>query len=63
MLQGEFRQKTIHVAIGSPTAWSSPQAEEKVRELQRQIDEDHDPRGVKRPVVVAAVEKKALPMR
>jgi integrase len=59
VFQGEFRQKTIRITIGSPTAWSIPQAQEKTRELQRQIDEGHDPRDVKRGVVAAAFEKKA----
>lgn len=59
VFQGEFHQKTIRVTIGSPAAWSIPQAQEKSRELQRQIDEGYDPRDVKRGVVAAAVEKKA----
>lgn len=59
VFQGEFQQKTIRLTIGSPEAWSIPQAQEKARELQRQIDEGHDPRDLKRNVLAAAVEKKA----
>lgn len=59
VFQGEFQQKTIRLTIGSPEAWSIPQAQEKARELQRQIDEGHDPRDLKRNVLAAAGEKKA----
>ena len=60
VFQGEFQQKTIRITIGNPDAWSIPQAQEKARELQRQIDEGHDPRDLKRDVIAAAVEKKAV---
>ena len=60
VFQGEFHQKTIRITIGNPDAWSIPQAQEKARELQRQIDEGHDPRDLKRDVIAAAVEKKAV---
>ena len=59
VFQGEFRQKTIRITIGNPDAWSIPQAQEKARELQRQIDEGRDPRDLKRDVLAAATEKKA----
>ena len=59
VFQGEFQQKTIRITIGNPNAWSIPQAQEKARELQRQIDEGHDPRDLKRDVMAAAGEKKA----
>ena len=58
VFQGEFQQKTIRITIGNPDAWSIPQAQEKARELQRQIDEGHDPRDLKRDVLAAATEKK-----
>lgn len=58
VFQGEFQQKTIRITIGNPDAWSIPQAQDKARELQRQIDEGHDPRDLKRDVLVAAIEKK-----
>ena len=60
VFQGEFQQKSIRITIGNPDAWSIPQAQEKARELQRQIDEGHDPRDLKRDVLAAATEKKAV---
>jgi integrase len=59
VFQGEFRQKTIRITIGNPDAWSIPQAQEKARELQRLIDEGHDPRDLKRDALAATVAKKA----
>ena len=59
VFQGEFQQKTIRITIGNPDAWSIPQAQGKARELQRQIDEGHDPRDIRRDVLAAATEKKA----
>lgn len=58
VFQGEFQEKSIRITIGSPDAWSIPQAQEKARELQRQIDGGHDPRDLKRGVVAAAAQKK-----
>ena len=60
VFQGESQQKTIRITIGNPDAWSIPQAQEKARELQRQIDEGHDPRDLKRDVLAAAIEKKTV---
>ena len=59
IFQGQFQDKTIRVTIGSPDAWSIPQAQTKARELQRQIDEGHDPRSLKRDALAAAAERKA----
>ena len=59
VFQGEFQQKTIRITIGNPDAWSIPQAQGKARELQRQIDEGHDPRDIRRDLLAAATEKKA----
>lgn len=59
VFQGEFQQNTIRITIGNPAAWSIPQAQEKARELQRQINGGHDPRDLKRDVLTAATEKKA----
>lgn len=58
VFQGEFQEKSIRITIGSPGAWSIPQAQEKAREMQRQIDGGHDPRDLKRGVVAAAAQKK-----
>jgi integrase len=60
VFQGRHDDKTIRVTIGSPAAWSIPQAQEKARELQRQIDEGDDPRNLKRDKQAAASEQKAL---
>ena len=59
VFQSEFQTKTIRLTIGSPDAWSIPQAQDKARELQRLIDGGHDPRDLKRDVLAAAIEKKA----
>ena len=59
VFQGRFQDKTIRLVIGAPSAWSIPQAQEKARELQRQIDEGRDPRDLKRDALVAAAERKA----
>lgn len=59
VFQSEFQEKTIRITIGSPDVWTIPQAQEKARELQRQIDEGYDPRDLKRDAVANALEKKA----
>lgn len=48
VFQSVFQGKDIRVTIGSPSSWSIAEAQTKARELQRQIDEGHDPRAVKR---------------
>ena len=47
VFQGRYQDKTLRVTIGSPSAWSIPDAQSKARELQRLIDEGRDPRLVK----------------
>ena len=47
VFQGRYHEKTIRLTIGSPNAWSIPEAQAKARELQRLIDEGRDPRAVK----------------
>ncbi len=59
VFQSRFQDKTIRLTIGGPDAWSIPQAQEKARELQRQIDEGRDPRDLKRDALAAAAERKA----
>ena len=44
IFQGRYQDKTIRITIGSPSAWSIPEAQAKARELQRMIDEGKDPR-------------------
>ena len=35
VFQSEYQGKSLRITIGSPDAWSIPQAQEKARELQR----------------------------
>ncbi|MDC8770648.1 tyrosine-type recombinase/integrase [Roseateles albus] len=58
VFQGRYEEKTIRVTIGSPDAWSIPEAQAKTRELQRQIDEGRDPREVKAAITAADVAKR-----
>ena len=58
IFQGEFQGRSLRVTIGSPSAWSIPQAQERARELQRQIDEGRDPREVKAASIAADVAKR-----
>lgn len=58
VFQGLYQGKDIRLTIGSPDAWSIPQAQEKARELQRQIDEGRDPRAVKAEIAAADVAKR-----
>lgn len=55
IVQSRFDGQSLRMTIGSPDAWSIPQAQEKARELQRQIDEGRDPREVKAAVTAADV--------
>ena len=55
VFQGEYMGKAVRITIGSPAAWSIPQAQAKARELQRLIDEGTDPRTPKREAIAAAV--------
>ena len=59
VFQGVYQGKDIRLTIGSPAAWSIPDAQAKARELQRLIDEGKDPRDLKREAI-AAVEAKRL---
>lgn len=58
IFQSEFQGRTVRVTIGSPDAWSIPQAQERARELQRQIDAGRDPREVKAETIAADVAKR-----
>lgn len=57
VFQSVYQGKDIRLTIGSPAAWSIPDAQAKARELQRLIDEGKDPRDLKREAI-AAVEAK-----
>ncbi len=58
VFQSEFKGKSLRLTIGSPDAWSIPKAQEKAREIQRQIDEGRDPREVKAAITAADVAKR-----
>ena len=57
VFQAEFSGRTTRMTIGSPEAWSIPDAEKKAKELQRQIDDGLDPREVKAEAIKAEVAK------
>ena len=59
VFQSVYQGKDIRLTIGSPTAWSIPDAQAKARELQRLIDEGKDPRDLKREALAAHAEKQA----
>jgi integrase len=51
IFQGAYRGGDVRITIGSPGAWGITQAQEKARELQREIDAGRDPRDLKRAAV------------
>ena len=59
VFQSVYQGKDLRITIGSPGAWNIPQAQEKARELQRLIDEGHDPRQLKRDTLAAQADKQA----
>ena len=59
VFQGVYQGKDLRITIGSPAAWSIPDAQAKARELQRLIDEGTDPRDLKRDALAAHAEKQA----
>ena len=59
VFQGVYQGKDLRITIGSPAAWSIPDAQAKARELQRLIDEGKDPRDLKREAIAAQVKKQA----
>jgi integrase len=58
VFQSRYQGVALRMTIGSPETWSIPQAQERARELQRQIDEGRDPREVKAEVIAADVAKR-----
>jgi hypothetical protein len=48
VFQGVFGGKDLRITIGSPRAWSIPDAQSKAREYQRLIDQGLDPREQRR---------------
>ena len=59
VFQSVYQGKDIRLTIGSPAAWSIPDAQAKARELQRLIVEGKDPRDLKRDALAAHAEKQA----
>ncbi|MCE2657798.1 MAG: integrase family protein [Rubrivivax sp.] len=55
VFQSLFQGRTLRLTIGSPDAWTIPNAQARARELQRQIDEGRDPRAVKAAATAADV--------
>ncbi len=63
VFQGRYQEKTIRQTIGGLDAWTIPKAQEKARELQRQIDEGRDPRQVKAEITAVDVAKRETDKR
>ena len=59
VFQSVYQGKDLRLTIGSPAAWSIPDAQAKARELQRLIDEGKDPRDLKRDALAAQAERRA----
>jgi integrase len=53
VFQAPYQGRDVRVTIGSPDAWSIAKAQEKARELQREIDAGRDPRDLKREAIAA----------
>lgn len=53
VFQAPYQGKDVRVTIGSPKDWTIKAAQEKARELQREIDEGRDPRDLKRQAIAA----------
>ena len=58
IFEDKYQGKTVRITIGSPDAWTIPQAQAKARELQRLIDAGQDPRSAKRQAKAAATAEK-----
>jgi integrase len=58
VFQSEFEGRTLRMTIGNPAVWSIPKAQERARELQRQLDDGRDPREVKAEATAADVAKR-----
>lgn len=57
VFQSTLAGKSLRMTIGAPADWTIPQARERARELQRQIDEGRDPRAVKAEATAADAAK------
>jgi hypothetical protein len=61
VFQSVYQGKDIRLTIGSPTAWSIPEAHAKARELQRLIEEGKDP-ATSSVTLAAQAEAPPLPL-
>ncbi len=59
VFQRTFRGETVRITIGKADAWSIPEARQKARELQRQLDEGVNPVEAKRARLTAAKAEEA----
>lgn len=57
IFQSEYQGKTLRMTIGAPGAWTIPQAQERARELQRELDKGQDPRDLKRAAIAEATAR------
>lgn len=62
VFQGVFAGKDLRLTIGSPRAWSIPDAQAKAREYQRLIDQGLDPREQRRRRLAEDAAAKAASM-
>ena len=60
VFQSEYQGRSLRVTIGSPDAWTIPDAQKRAKALQRTIDDGRDPREVKAETVAADVAKREV---
>lgn len=58
VFQGEFEGRTLRMTIGGLNSWGIGDAQERAKQLQRQIDDGRDPREVKAEATAADVAKR-----
>ena len=59
VFQAVYIGRDVRITIGSPDAWSIPEAQARARELQREIDAGRDPRALKAGEEAASEAKRA----
>jgi integrase len=63
VFQAVYLGRDVRITIGSPEAWSIPEAQARARVLQREIDEGRDPRALKQSAQQASKAKEAKDAR
>ena len=58
VFQSEFEGRTLRMTIGGLDSWGIADAQERAKQLQRQIDDGRDPREVKAEAAAADVAKR-----